>query len=132
MDPAAAGVLAEWSPGFGKSSDSLDRGVDFVAKLSAQTGALLVAIANRLAEVTAGGLEESHVHRSASSRKTSSAGYAFIRPASKASSRSSASLAHSSSIRASGWSRLARSDSTRSALGRRKHEGLLEYLLRDR
>ena len=59
-------------------------------------------ISDRLAEVIPGSLEESHVHRSANSWKTSSAGYAFIWPASKAASRFSASLAQSSSIRASG------------------------------
>ena len=55
-------------------------------------------ISDRLAEVIPGSLEESHVHRLANSWKTSSAGYAFIWPASKAASRFSASLAQSSSI----------------------------------
>ena len=73
-------------------SDSLFRGFRWIPWL----------ISDRLAEVIPGSLEESHVHRSANSWKTLSAGYALVWPASKAASRFSASLAQSSSIRASG------------------------------
>ncbi len=52
------------------SSDPLDCGLDFVAQILAQTRALLIVKANRVAEVIPGGLDESYVHGSSNSRKT--------------------------------------------------------------
>jgi hypothetical protein len=82
MGAAATGILAQRTPGFGQPCDPLDRGVDLVAKLSAQTWALLIVEEDRVAEVAPGSLEEPHSHRSLNSSNTSSAGYASMRPAS--------------------------------------------------
>jgi hypothetical protein len=117
---AASGSLRNQRPSFRVLKDSLDGTLYFFGELEAERVFLRFVVGNAVYELSLGGSEKLNCHRGLeppSAPKASSAETALISPRSNASIRSSASAAHSASIRPAGEeSRLVRRRSASSAL----------------